>query len=51
MDDIIVGGSSHTLVSKTWDTMSKEFEMRMMGELSFFLALQIKHAQDGTFVH
>jgi hypothetical protein len=31
--------------------MSKEFEMSMMGELQFFLELQIKQAKDGTFVH
>jgi hypothetical protein len=44
MDDIIFGGSSHALVSKFSDTMSREFEMSMMGELNFFLVLQIKHA-------
>jgi hypothetical protein len=31
--------------------MSKEFEMSMMGELDFFLGMQIKQIQDGTFVH
>jgi hypothetical protein len=31
--------------------MSREFEMSMMGELNFFLVLQIKLTQDGTFVH
>jgi hypothetical protein len=31
--------------------MSKEFEMSMMGELTFFLELQIKQAKEGTFVH
>jgi hypothetical protein len=31
--------------------MSKEFEMSMVGELQFFLGLQIKQAQEGTFVH
>jgi hypothetical protein len=31
--------------------MSKEFEMAMMGELQFFLGLQIKQAKEGTFVH
>jgi hypothetical protein len=42
MDDIIFGGSSHALVSKFSDLMSREFEMSMMGELNFFLGLQIK---------
>jgi hypothetical protein len=42
MDDIIFGGSSHALVSRFSDLMSGEFEMSMMGELNFFLGLQIK---------
>jgi hypothetical protein len=42
MDDTIFGGSSHALVSKFLDLMSREFEMSMMGELNFFLGLQIK---------
>jgi hypothetical protein len=33
------------------DEMSREFEMSMMGELQYFLGLQIKHVKDGTFVH
>jgi hypothetical protein len=30
--------------------MSREFEMSMIGELSFFLGLQIKQLKEGTFV-
>jgi hypothetical protein len=41
-DDIIFGGYSHALVTKFADTISREFEMSMMGELTFFLRLQIK---------
>jgi hypothetical protein len=33
------------------EDMSKEFDMSMMGELQFFLELQIKQAKQGTFVH
>jgi hypothetical protein len=51
VDDIIFGGSSHVLVSKFSDLMSREFFMSMIGELNFFLGLQIKQTQDGTFVH
>ena len=47
VDDIIFGGSSHALVAKFSDTMSKEFEMSMMGELTFFLGLQIKQTREG----
>src|SRR5579883_1537357 len=51
MDDIIFGRSSHALVAKFADTMSREFEMSMMCELTFFLRLQIKQSKEGTFVH
>ena len=51
VDDIIFGVSSHALVAKFVDTMSREFEMSMMGELTFFLGLQIKQTREGTFVH
>ena len=32
------------------EMMSREFEMFMIGELSFFLGLQIKQLKEGTFV-
>ncbi|KAK2982868.1 hypothetical protein RJ640_001859 [Escallonia rubra] len=31
--------------------MSNEFEMSMMGELTFFLGLQIKQSKDGIFIN
>ncbi|WVZ63995.1 LOW QUALITY PROTEIN: hypothetical protein U9M48_013581 [Paspalum notatum var. saurae] len=51
VDDIIFGGSSHVLVSSFAEQMSREFEMNLMGELQFFLGLQIKQGPEGTFVH
>jgi len=30
--------------------MQEEFEMSMMGELTFFLGLQIKQMENGTFI-
>ncbi|WVZ52297.1 hypothetical protein U9M48_003371 [Paspalum notatum var. saurae] len=51
VDDIIFGGSSHALVSSFAEQMSREFEMSLMGELQFFLGLQIKQSPKGTFVH
>jgi hypothetical protein len=51
VDDIVFCGSSHSLVVRFAEDMSKEFEMSMMGELQFFLRLQIKQAKKGTFVH
>jgi hypothetical protein len=51
MDDIVFGGLSNSLVARFAEHMSREFEMRMMGELQFFLGLQIKQSKEGTFVH
>jgi hypothetical protein len=51
VDDIVFGGSSHSLVARFVEVMSKEFKMSMMGELQFFLGLQIKQEKEGTFVH
>jgi hypothetical protein len=50
-DDIIFGGSSHTLVSRFQEMMESEFRMSMMGELTFFLGIQVKHTKQGTFEH
>jgi hypothetical protein len=31
--------------------MESEFQMSMMGELTFFLVIQVKQMKQGTFVH
>jgi hypothetical protein len=41
VDDIIFGGSSHTVMSD-FQKMIEEFQMSMMGELTFFLGIQVK---------
>jgi hypothetical protein len=51
VDDIIFGGTSHALVSSFQEMMEKEFQMSMMGELTFFLGTQVKQTKQGTFVH
>jgi hypothetical protein len=51
VDDIVFGGSSNSLVARFAEDLSREFEMSMMGELQFFLRLQIKESKEGTFVH
>jgi hypothetical protein len=51
VDDIIFGGSSHTLVSIFQEMMKSEFQMSMMRELTFFLSIQLKQMKQGTFVH
>jgi hypothetical protein len=51
VDDIIFGGSSHTLVSSFQEMMENEFQMSMMGELTFFLGIQVKQTKEDIFVH
>ena len=49
VDDIIFGSTSDHLCKQFCGLMSKRFEMSMMGELNFFLGLQIKQLEDGIF--
>jgi hypothetical protein len=51
MDDIIFGVSSHTLVSRFQEMMENKFQMPMMGELTFFLGIQVKQPKEGIFIH
>ncbi|KAG8068859.1 hypothetical protein GUJ93_ZPchr0005g15577 [Zizania palustris] len=50
VDDIIFGSTNEELCKVFGDMMSREFEMSMIGELSFFLGLQVKQLKNGTFV-
>nr|AAN05371.1 Putative retroelement [Oryza sativa Japonica Group]AAP53179.1 retrotransposon protein, putative, Ty1-copia subclass [Oryza sativa Japonica Group] len=50
VDDIIFGSTNEVFCKEFGDMMSREFEMSMIGELSFFLRLQIKQLKDGTFL-
>jgi hypothetical protein len=45
VDDIIFGGSSYSLVSRFQEMMESEFQMSMMGELTFFLGIQVKQTK------
>jgi hypothetical protein len=51
VDDIIFGGSSHTLVSKFQEMMENEFQISMVGELKLFLGIQVKQTKEGIFIH
>jgi len=50
VDDIIFGSSNKSLCEGFASIMQGEFEMSMMGELTFFLGLQIKQMEEGTFI-
>ncbi|GJZ80580.1 retrovirus-related pol polyprotein from transposon TNT 1-94 [Tanacetum coccineum] len=49
VDDIIFGSTSQNLCDDFAKIMHDEFEMSMMGELNFFLGLQIKQIEDIIF--
>src|SRR5262249_27923871 len=51
VDDIIFGSTKESLCQEFAENMQAEFEMSMMGELTFFLGFQIKQTKEGIFVH
>ena len=51
VDDIIFGANNVSLCEEFSKSMHNEFEMSMMGELNFFLGLQIKQLKEGTFIN
>ncbi|KAK0597388.1 hypothetical protein LWI29_024823 [Acer saccharum] len=50
VDDIVFGSTNNTKVQQFVDVMSLEFEMSLVGELSYFLGLQIRQMHDGIFI-
>jgi len=51
VDDILFGSSNNKLCDEFSKIMSREFEMSLMGELSYFLEFSIKQLEDGTFLN
>jgi hypothetical protein len=50
VDDIIFGSTNQEFCEEFGNMMSREFKMSMIGELSFFLGLQVKQTKDETFI-
>jgi hypothetical protein len=50
VDDIIFGSTNKDFCEEFGKMMASEFEMSMIGELSYFLDLQIKQLKNGIFV-
>ena len=50
VDDIIFGSTNQDFSEEFGKMMANEFEISMIGELSYFLGLQIKQLKNGTFV-
>lgn len=47
VDDIIITGSDAVLVQQVIDELSMVFDMKDMGQLTFFLGLQITYQDNG----
>ncbi|KAK2410077.1 putative mitochondrial protein [Trifolium repens] len=50
VDDIVFGGMSNAMVQHFVQQMQSEFEMSLVGELTYFLGLQIKQMDDTIFI-
>jgi hypothetical protein len=50
-NDIIFGGSSYVFVLSFQEMMENEFQISMMGVLTYFLGIQVKQTMYDTFVH
>ncbi|GJT80197.1 retrovirus-related pol polyprotein from transposon TNT 1-94 [Tanacetum coccineum] len=50
VDDIIFGSTKKSLCTDFEKMMHKKFQMSSMGELTFFLGLQVKQKEDGIFI-
>ena len=50
VNDIMFGATINACAIKFSKEMKNEFEMSMVGELTFFLGLQVKQRKDGIFI-
>ncbi|GJX89908.1 putative ribonuclease H-like domain-containing protein [Tanacetum coccineum] len=50
VDDIIFGSTKKSMCTEFEEVMHTRFQMSSMGELTFFLGLQVKQQPDGIFI-
>lgn len=50
VDDIVFGSSIDSFAQEFSEKMKKEIEMSMVGELNYFLGLQVKQRKDEIFI-
>ncbi len=50
VDDIIFGSNDEAMSQNFASVMQKEFEMSLLGELTYFLGLQVQQNKDGIFL-
>ena len=50
VDDIVFGSTIDNFAQEFSEEMKKEFEVSMVGELNYFLGLQVKQRKDVIFI-
>ena len=50
VDDIVFGSTINHLAHEFSEEMKRKFEMSMVGELNYFLGLQVKQRNNGIFI-
>ena len=50
VDDIIITGDSEVLIAEVKVALQAEFDMKDLGDLNFFLGLEIKYLKNGLFL-
>ncbi|GAA0168672.1 transmembrane signal receptor [Lithospermum erythrorhizon] len=50
VDDMVYTGNNPDMFNDFKEVMTKEFEMTDIGEMSYFLAVEVKQAKDGIFM-
>ena len=51
VDDIVFGSTNDNLAKSFADEMKKMFEMSLVGELTYFLGLQVKQINKGIYIN
>ena len=50
VDNIVFGATSHGIMDHFVEHISSEFEMILVGKLTYFLGLQVKQTSNGTLI-
>lgn len=49
VDDVLLTGSSSSLMSQLIKRLNKKFSLKDLGQLSYFLGIEVTHFTDGLF--
>ena len=51
VDDIIFGSTNDVICKEFEKVMQEKFEMSSMGDMNYFLGLQVEQSESGIFIH